>query len=162
MVCLRDVWLECRPLCLTCNQPDLRKRPRRPVAFTLDVMLKDPSKIPPGGFCYRVYPLQPGETLSTDIGRFGRDLREYSYHPGFKEVLCPYWQRTGYGTVQCSFMEREVLDDEYYDVEQAVALLAARIGEDAARAFPRNWALPDEIKICGVGEDRDDPWAYDA
>ncbi|MCL2831115.1 MAG: hypothetical protein FWD77_10365 [Betaproteobacteria bacterium] len=122
-------------------------------------MLKDTSKIPPGEYCYRVYPLKPGETLSRDIDQFGRSLREYSYHPGFKEVLCPYWQRTDYGTVKCLFLDREVLDD---DDKQALVLLAAKIGKDAARDFPRDWALSDEIKICAVGEDQDDPWAYDA
>jgi hypothetical protein len=124
-------------------------------------MLKDSSKIPPGHYCYRVYPLKPDEILSSDIKQFGRSLREYSYRPGFKEVLCPYWQRTDYGTVKCLFMEREVLDDEYYDSEQALALLAAKIGEDAARDFPRDWSLTDEIKICDFDEDQDDPWAYD-
>ncbi|GHU33645.1 hypothetical protein FACS189497_15340 [Betaproteobacteria bacterium] len=124
-------------------------------------MLKDPSKIPPGSFCYRVYPLKPGEVLSKDIDQFGRSLREYSYRPGFKEVLCPYWQRTDYGTVKCLFMGREVLDEEHYGYEQALALLAAKIGEDAARNFPRGWTLPDEQKICGVNEDQDDPWEFD-
>lgn len=78
-------------------------------------MMNDPSKILPGEFCYRIYPLKPGEILSTDASQFGRNLREYPYHPGFKEVLCPYWQRTDYGTVKCLFMETEVLDEEYYD-----------------------------------------------
>lgn len=55
----------------------------------------------------------------------------------------------------------EVLDDENYGYEQALALLAAKIGEDAARNFPRGWALPDELKICGVNEDQDDPWEFD-
>jgi hypothetical protein len=124
-------------------------------------MMKDPSKVPPGEFCYRVYPLKPDETLSTDKGQFGRSLREYSYRPGFKEVLCPYWQRTSYGTVKCLFMEREVLDEEQYDVRQALALLAAEIGEDAAGNFPRDSALLDEIKICDVNKELDDPWAYE-
>lgn len=125
-------------------------------------MLKDPSIIPPGPFCYRVYPLRPGETLSTDIDQFGRSLREYAYHQGYnKEVLCPYWQRTEYGTVKCLFMGKEVLDEEHYDFKEAFTLLSAKIGEQAARDFPQGWALPDEIKICGVGEDEDDPWAYD-
>jgi hypothetical protein len=124
-------------------------------------MLKDPSKIPPGEYCYRVYPLKPNETLSKDYDQFGRSLREYSHHTGFKRVLCPYWQRTDYGTVQCLFMEREVLWDEYPDTKQSLALLAAKIGEEAANDFPRDWELTDEIKICGVNEDQDDPWEYD-
>jgi len=131
----------------------------RSFPYMLDIMLKDPSKIPPGDFCYRVYPLKPGEILSKDLSQFGRSLREYSYCRGFKEVLCPYWQSTDYGTVKCLFLEREELDELS---RQAFALLTAKIGEDAARDFPRGWALSDEIKICGVNEDQDDPRAYDA
>lgn len=126
-------------------------------------MDKDLSRIPPGEFCYRIYPLREGEILVDDPMRFGKDLREFSYRPGFKEVLCPYWQRTDYGTVRCHFTEKEVLDEETHSYEEAVALLAARLESwQKAREFLRGWALPDEIKICGVNEDKDDPWAYDA
>ena len=126
-------------------------------------MEKNPSRIPPGEHCYRVYPLREGEVLVDDLARFGRDLREFLYRPGFKQVLCPYWQRTDYGTVRCHFTEKEVLDEEMQSYEEALALLAPRLGsQQKAREFPRGWALPDEIKICGVNQDEDDPCAYDA
>lgn len=125
-------------------------------------MKKDPSKIPPGRFCYRVYPLRPGEVLVNDISRFGKELREFSYRPGFKEVLCPYWQRTEYGTIKCSFTNKEVLDSECRNLEESITLLAIYLdSEEQARTFPRSWELADEIKICGVNEDEDDLWSYD-
>jgi hypothetical protein len=116
-------------------------------------MEKDPSLIPSGGHCYQVVRLQPGETLSDEIDRFGKDLREFSYHPGYKEVLCPYWTRTDYGTVRCEFLNREVLDE----VPQARLKVQAHFGvTDAASLFDSDWALPDEIKRCGHREDEND------
>lgn len=63
-------------------------------------MKKDKSVIPPGEFCYRVVRLGAGESISDDIERFGRDLREFRYHGAYKEVLCPYWIRTERDTVR--------------------------------------------------------------
>lgn len=123
--------------------------------------MKDKANIPPGDYCYRIHPIREGEKLSTDRAEFGKSLREYSYMPGFKQVLCPYWQRTDYGTVKCLFLNTEVYDEESSG-EQTFALLAAKIGEAAAQNFPRNWALADEIKICGINEDKDDQWTGDA
>ncbi|HET8701900.1 MAG TPA: hypothetical protein VFL97_09570, partial [Nitrococcus sp.] len=81
---------------------------------------------------------------------------------GYKEVLCPYWQRTENGTIRCVFTDLEVLDDESQDAEESLSLLATHLGsKERANAFPRNWALADEIKVCGINEDKDDPWAYD-
>ena len=34
------------------------------------------------------------------------------YNRTYKQVLCPYWQRTEYGTVRCDFLGREFIDDE--------------------------------------------------
>ncbi len=122
-------------------------------------MDKGPFRIPPGEYCYRVEPIREGEVLSREISRFGKDLREYSYCKGYKSVLCPYWRRTDYGTVRCEYLDREVLDDESADPRVSLKLLAERIGEEAARDFPRDWKLADEIKICGVNEDDEDHWA---
>ena len=121
---------------------------------------KDESVIPPGEHCYRVYPIRDGEVLSWDHDRFGKDLREFSYGPGFKEVLCPYWRRTEYGTVKCEFLGMEVLDNEINDHNESVALLAKRIGLEAAQQFPAS-LLADEIKECDIRYDEDDPWCYD-
>lgn len=122
-------------------------------------MDQDPSQIPPGNFCYRVYPLRDGEVLSTDIANFGSTLREYSYCIGFKEVLCPYWQRTNYGTIKCLYNNYEILDS---DRDGSIEKLSEKIGSEAAKDFPTDWALSDEIKICGINEDVDDPWNYDS
>jgi hypothetical protein len=121
-------------------------------------MSEDTTKIPPGNYCYRVYPLRNGEILSHDLAKFGRSLREYSYNKGFKEMLCPYWQRTNYGTIKCLFTKTECLDTTQ---DNSLELLVSVIGEKAAHEFPTNWRLEDEIKICGINEDQDDPWAYD-
>ena len=120
----------------------------------------DASKIPPGSYCYRVYPLKGGEKLPTNLAEFGRELREYSYCHNHKQVLCPYWQRTIYGTVTCLFTGDEVIDELSPD-EDSLSLLAAKIGKNAAINFPKDDDLTDEIKICGINQDKEDPWKYD-
>lgn len=73
--------------------------------------MKDTSIIPAGLYCYKVVRLKDGEILSRDIKCFGKDLREYPYRDGWKEVLCPYWYRTEYGMIRCDFLEIESLDE---------------------------------------------------
>jgi hypothetical protein len=117
---------------------------------------KDSSSIPAGKYCYRLVRIQPGEILSKEVARFGKDLREYSHHTGYKEVLCPYWQRTDYGTVRCNFLDREVIDE---DDSKAKALIQARFGvTDASNQFGMSYFLSDEIKVCGQREDEDADW----
>lgn len=120
----------------------------------------DTSLIPPGEYCYRIVKIGEGETLSRDISKFGRELREYPYHGAYKEVLCPYWHRTEYGTVRCDFLGREFVDDKD---SRAIEKIIAYFGSpDAPDRFERSWALPDEIKICGVREDEDSEWIEEA
>lgn len=88
--------------------------------------MTDHPEIPVGPFCYSLVPIADGEVLSDDVERFGKELREFRYHGQNKEVLCPYWRRTDYGTVVCDFLHKEVHDD--------------------------SWALPDELKICGIND----------
>lgn len=114
-------------------------------------MKKDKSIIPPGEYCYRIVEIQDGEVLSDDIDRFGKDLREYSYGGGYKEILCPYWQRTDYGTVRCNYLEKEVIDDLDFDAHKKIM---AHFGiSDVYEKFDSCWELPDEIKICGINLD---------
>jgi hypothetical protein len=61
--------------------------------------MKKKSIIPPGCFCYRIKRIQGDEKLNDNIDRFGKDLREFRYHGEYKEILCPYWRLTDYGTV---------------------------------------------------------------
>ena len=61
----------------------------------------DTNLIPIGEDCFRLELIGPGEQLSHDGERFGKDLRQFSYGGGYKQVLCPYWQKTHYGTVRC-------------------------------------------------------------
>ena len=69
---------------------------------------KDTSVIPVSDyFCCQIVEIQPDEILSTDIERFGKDLREYRYSENTKEILCPYWFRTDHNTVRCVFLDIE-------------------------------------------------------
>lgn len=123
-------------------------------ANTLD--MKDESVIPPGGFCYRVRKISPGEVLSSDIDRFGKDLREFSFGGGFKEILCPYWRRTDYGMVRCEFLGVEGLDERAGAKIEALAHYGSEAAFSAANQSPD--FLSDEIKICDVKDDEDEDW----
>ena len=112
------------------------------------MIVKDESVIPTGPFCYSIVPIVEGEILSDDIERFGKELREFRYHGDTKEVLCPYWRRTDYGTVICDFLHKEVYDEEN---EDARALIEAKFGKsEPGDKIGHSWALPDELKICGI------------
>lgn len=116
----------------------------------------DDSVIPPGDHCYRVVKIREGEILNGDINQFGKELREYRYHGNYKEVLCPYWQRTDYGTVRCNFLDKEVVDDE--DLEAREKIMKHFGISNPGEKFDFSWALPDEIKICGINEDENMEW----
>lgn len=121
-------------------------------------MSKTHPLIPVGDFCYRVERLAPGEVLSRDLDRYGKDLREYSFSLAHrtKAVLCPYWQVTGHGTVRCEHLNREVLDEER-DYALSLDKANKHFGADRVHEMVgRSWALADEIKICGVNEDDED------
>jgi hypothetical protein len=121
-----------------------------------DMVNKDTTVIPPGGYCYRVVRLRPNEILSEDVERFKKNLREYLFTPGWKEVLCPYWLRTDYGMVRCDFLEVESLDeDDPNAMEKALKHFSS---EDAFRKANRYSLLYDEIKICDVRIDEAEEW----
>lgn len=117
-------------------------------------MDKDESLIPEGRYCYRVVDLAEGEVLVFDPKRFGKDQREADCTKSTKRILCPYWQTTDYETVRCNFLDREV----FYDfLDGPKKLIVERFGsEDALNRFGRDWALPDEIKVCGINVDEED------
>lgn len=117
-------------------------------------MEKDESLIPEGEYCYRVAALAEGEVLVVDWDRFGKDLREAGYANHRKRILCPYWQATDYGTVRCNFLDREVFDDFFDGPKKRIV---EHFGsENALDRFERDWALPDEIKVCGINVDDED------
>ncbi|MBI5063241.1 MAG: hypothetical protein HZB87_07210 [Desulfatitalea sp.] len=116
----------------------------------------DTSVIPLGRYCYHVVKIKNGEVLRRDVEAFGRNLREYHYHGSYKEKLCPYWQRTEYGTVRCNFLDREFVDEE--DDRALEKIAAHSASPEASGRFERSWALSDEIKICGLHEDEDTEW----
>ena len=118
---------------------------------------KDASLIPSGEYCYRVVEIQDGEVLRSDIDRHGKDLREYAYSiEGYKCVLCPYWNRTDYGTVRCDYLEKEIIDGMD---DSAKEKIQKHFGiEDATEKFGWGSLLEDEIKICDVNlDDEDEP-----
>lgn len=110
-------------------------------------------EIPAGEYCYRIVPLAPGETLTGDISRFGRDLREWSFSPGTKEVLCPHWQHTDHGTVRCALLGVEVLSEDGDAEAKAMAHFGA---ERMADEVDRSWELADEIKVCPYNRETED------
>lgn len=115
--------------------------------------LKQKSFIPQGDYCYRVVEIQAGEILNGNVLQFGKELREFRYHGNMKEVLCPYFQRTNYGTVRCNFLDKEYVDEDDSD---AIEKIIKHLGiPDAKNPFDYSWALSDEIKICGINEDED-------
>lgn len=110
-------------------------------------MEKDSELIPHGQNCYRLVPIAPGEVLDLDVWRYGMDLREFPYRGGWKEVLRPYWRRTGYGTVRCEFLDREVFDE---DDDAAREKVAAHFGGLAEDRVGHSLELADHYKICDV------------
>ena len=115
--------------------------------------IRDATQIPPGEYCYRVVELAEGEVLSKDIERFGKDLREFSYRPGLKEILCPYWRKTDFGMVCCDYLEQACLnEDEENALEKAIAHYGSR---EQFEANNKHSLLYDEIKICGISTEAD-------
>lgn len=119
-------------------------------------MAKDTSVIPSGGFCYRVVRIAEDDVLGTDVSRLGKELREFRHHGDYKAVLCPYWQRTDYRTVRCTYLDVEVVDEDDPDARQRIV---NHFGSAASlERIGRSWSLADELKICGVRDDEDADW----
>ena len=101
--------------------------------------------------------VQDGEVLAATSDRHGKDLREYAYSiEGYKAVLCPYWNRTDYGTVRCDYLEKEIIDGMDDGAKEKIQ---KHFGiEDASEKFRWDSLLEDEIKICDVNlDDEDEP-----
>ncbi|MCB1881213.1 MAG: hypothetical protein KDI54_14370 [Gammaproteobacteria bacterium] len=89
---------------------------------------KDESLIPTGGYCYRLKRIEKGEVLNRDIERFGKELRKFPHHGDFKEILCPYWMKTDYGTARYEFLGIEAFDaNEDLDMEKIVEKFGTEI-----------------------------------
>lgn len=113
---------------------------------------KDPSLIPQGRYCYRWVNLTPGETAPSAGSEFGRLQREgEGYHPTVKQVLCPYLEASGYGTVRCLFLGLEVLRWGNEPEDVAPRMLARFGTAEAAHWFEEDNLLGDRVKVCGVG-----------
>lgn len=113
----------------------------------------DTSVIPFGDYCYRIVQIRPDEVISTDIDRFGKDLREYRYHGNTKEILCPYWHRTDYGTVQCKFLNIEIFDE---DEPKSKKMVIEHFQDTSTiEMIGYSYLLSDEIKICNINCDEE-------
>jgi hypothetical protein len=123
---------------------------------------KDPSLIPPGRYCYLRVVLAHGEEVPAAGPEWGRLQRVCSSQTqGTKEVLCPYVERTGYGTVRCLYLGREAIQFGQDRDVLAPALMARFGSPDAFDWFEDDCLLGDLIKVCRHGgmteEDPDDP-----
>ncbi len=122
------------------------------------VQPKDPSLIPSGRYCYRFVKVAPGEVVLPAGAEMGRAQRESEgYNPLVKRVLCPYFERSGYGTVRCLYLGKEVAFD--FLREQIAPRVAARFGVlDAVDWFEGDSLLWDMVKVCdeGGGESKDE------
>ncbi len=110
--------------------------------------------IPQGSFCYHVAPTDDRVMIDPTSPRLGFDLREASWVPEKKIVLCPYWVRTDYGTVRCEYLRLEVLAHGYGPSDGATE----RLGEAAASKLEHYSDLSDMLKTCKVNPRPDNPF----
>lgn len=111
----------------------------------------DTNLIPIGEDCFRLVLIKPGESLSRDLERFGKDLRQYNFDGVYKQVLCPYWQRTNYGTVRClATGYEEVFEDDCNAHSIIKQLFNVAYPYEV---FVGGGAFYDECKICGINEE---------
>lgn len=114
---------------------------------------RDVSPIPPGLYCYRVVPREPGDVFAEGALRYGMELREYAWGHDRKQVACPHWWRTEYGTVQCRLLDFECADE--LDPE-----FKAKIEQHFGCSYQETklWIcdLADEIKVCEINMEEPD------
>lgn len=84
-----------------------------------------------------------------ESGRLQRE--DAGYNASVKVVWCPYFERSGYGTVRCLFLQREAVVFGN-DREDIAPKLMNRFGTpDAFDWFEEDSPLGDRIKVCGLG-----------
>jgi hypothetical protein len=104
---------------------------------------KHPLIIPAGRFCYRVLPTEITYIIKMNSPRLGLDVREAGTGtPGEKFVLCPYWERTDYGTVRCGYQNREVEGIGMGDFTLAME----KLGFEESQKLQSMTLLADKIK----------------
>ena len=119
---------------------------------------KHPLLIPAGHFCYRVLPSEVTPIIKMDSPRLGRDMREAATRThGERVVLCPYWERTDYGTVRCGYQNREVAGIGKNDSMLAMD----KLGFEESRKLQSMTLLADMQKECGVRTEGHTWWVPD-
>ena len=115
-----------------------------------EVPRPDQAPIPIGEYCYRVI---------WNAGREPQGPREVWFHRshGSIAVRCPYWRRTDQATVCCDYLGVEHADEAAHEWMER---LASRFGSlvEAMKHIERS-LLYDEIKICAIHVEDDDPTA---
>jgi len=114
---------------------------------------RDVSPIPPGRYCYRVVPRETGDVFNEPSLRYGMELREYSWEHDRKQVACPHWWRTGYGTVQCRLLDFECADEWE---PQFMAKIEQHFGTRYAETKLWMCDLADEFKVCEINMEEPD------
>ena len=114
------------------------------VDYPLPPYAPDPARIPRGEYCY-----------DTEHVPANPETGEPEYWMQHFDRRCPYWRRTDQATVCCDYLGVEHAD-EYAD--NWLERLASRFGSfvEAMKHIDRS-LLHDEIKICGIRVDDDDP-----
>lgn len=109
---------------------------------------KDPTLIPRGEYCYQWVDLEPGEVVPAAGSEWGRLQRECAAPwTGQKQVLCPYLELPGYGTVRCLYLREEALACGA-SPEYVAGRLYARYGVTDAVSWFDKTLLGDLIKVC--------------
>jgi hypothetical protein len=107
---------------------------------------RHPLLIPTGGFCYQVRPISQFGGASIHSAEFGGDQREGYWSKDEAIQLCPYWHRTGHGTVRCDYINKEVLDMR----AGAYEIAASHFGAERAAAMEGFTSLADMLKECDI------------
>lgn len=114
---------------------------------------RDVSPIPPGKYCYRVVPRDPGDTFDGGVDRYGMELREYSFGSDRKQVACPHWWRTEYGTVQCRLLDFECADEFEPHFKEKIQ---QHFGVSYEQTTLWICDLADEFKVCEINMEEPD------
>lgn len=97
----------------------------------------DDDLIPRGDYCYHVWAV-------SDLATRGVYL---DMHPN---EICPYWLKTGHGTIRCERMGVEAVI-EWGDYDENLRMAEAALGvAGLARVCISATYLTDQIKVCDI------------
>ncbi len=108
--------------------------------------------IPKGCYCYQYEPVTGHEDFSQGVHRLGFESREFeSKGDTNKGVLCPFWNRTEYGTIRCDYTGYECIDDYSGDGAASEEKIRKRFKVmDAKDYFEYSSLFFDMVKVCEI------------